>query len=406
LIKIIDNKHIPSIQNWMSILMKVDTQDSETHGILLRAVIDMRNQLCSAKSKCNADLGISMHQSSKNDDGDGEDDGIEWEEGGLMGDEPRKEAPKEEDREAIEGNESVSEGGKIEPAMMPSRTVKSEGSSEEANEPLREKLMDEAPVMPWGSYLDRWGSEHTVPANQRGLLLESHWGKVDFDALVPAEKVSEMNMQLSYYKPTASEIRPCLAPLKKGGLCQRRDLRVCPLHGPVVPRDTNTGIPIPVTSDTKESSSESSGRGKVPIRAASDEKGHVQADLMAQAVANVRARDEMELRKKMERKMEARRNREHNAAVLRDAALSRTAQGLGEIVGEDLEELYDADHLQRRSRGKGLEKAMLHPKPTAKDRLAKRLLNGRVNDATTRAIARNEDAADRGAFANQWGERC
>jgi hypothetical protein len=228
---------------------------------------------------------------------------------------------------------------------------------------------------------------------------------VDFDALLPTEKVSEMNMRLSYYKPAASEIRPCLAPLKKGGLCQRRDLRVCPLHGPVVPRDINTGIPIPATSDTKESSSGSSERGKVPIHAASDEKGHVQADLMAQAVANVRARDEIELRKKMERKMEARKNREHNAAVLRDAALSRTAQGLGEIIGEDLEELYDADH-SRRSRGKRarscLEKAMLHPKPTAKDRLTKRLLNGRVNDATTRAIARNEDAAYREAFANQW----
>ena len=134
-----------------------------------------------------------------------------------------------------------------------------------------------------------------------------------------------------------------------------------------------------------------------------DETGHVKADIVAQAVANVRARDAAELRKKIERKLEARKNREHNARVLRDAALSCTSQGLGEIIGEDLDKSYDEDHAHRiGKRAKSCLKAMLRPKPTTKDRLAKRLLNSQANDATTHAITQNEDAAYREAFANQW----
>jgi UV-stimulated scaffold protein A len=41
-------------------------------------------------------------------------------------------------------------------------------------DPEKSKLLAEAPVLPWSSVLDRWGSSGDVHVNQRGLEVESH----------------------------------------------------------------------------------------------------------------------------------------------------------------------------------------------------------------------------------------
>ncbi|MCP6508458.1 UV-stimulated scaffold protein A, partial [Klebsiella pneumoniae] len=66
---------------------------------------------------------------------------------------------------------------------------------------------------------------------------------VDNDAVIPAAKIAELSVHNSVYKEEPVEILPCRAPLKKGGLCQRRDIKICPFHGPIVPRDVE-GNPI------------------------------------------------------------------------------------------------------------------------------------------------------------------
>jgi hypothetical protein len=56
----------------------------------------------------------------------------------------------------------------------------------------------------------------------------------------------------------------------------------------------------------------------------------------------------------------------------------------------------------KRRRARGGLAALLKRKPTAKDRLAQRLLSGRVRDATINQLTRDEDANYREAFPNQW----
>ncbi|KAB5569326.1 hypothetical protein DKX38_003119 [Salix brachista] len=74
---------------------------------------------------------------------------------------------------------------------------------------LRSKLMAGAPVIKWGSFLDTWGSNRDVLASHRGLELESHRGRVDDDAVIPAKKIAGLNLQATLYKEDQVEIQPC-----------------------------------------------------------------------------------------------------------------------------------------------------------------------------------------------------
>lgn len=90
------------------------------------------------------------------------------------------------------------------PAKAGSRTV---ARSAAGGSPSIEELRASAPVVPWGSYLDHWGAEGTVPVDARGLVIENHWGPVDREATLPAERLREMNLRASYYEPEKKEIK-------------------------------------------------------------------------------------------------------------------------------------------------------------------------------------------------------
>ena len=76
-------------------------------------------------------------------------------------------------------------------------------------------------------------------ANSRGLEIEGHWGPTDADAVVPSERAAIFNQKVSFWEPkeAAREYPICGARLRDGTLCQRRDAKVCPFHGKIVPRD-------------------------------------------------------------------------------------------------------------------------------------------------------------------------
>ncbi|XP_047335339.1 UV-stimulated scaffold protein A homolog [Impatiens glandulifera] len=221
-------------------------------------------------------------------------------------------------------------------------------------DPERNKLLEEAPVIEWGSHLDNWGSREFL-ANQRGMEFESHWGRVDYDAVIPSEKIEELNIGATLYNEESVEIHPCSAPLRKGGLCQRRDLKICPFHGPIVARD-DEGNPI--------------------IQICSPESDLLE-QLAKQAVKNVHGRDEdeaknREFHKKAMKRARIAEVREHNASVLRDAAIASTSRSSG---FEDELRLTN-----RRSKEQSLA-SMLKKKVTSRDRLSQRLLNRRGRDA-------------------------
>ncbi|GJU26576.1 UV-stimulated scaffold protein A [Tanacetum coccineum] len=360
LYKLLVTKHLVAVQESISVLIRVELSDNRLRDSMLKEFIDIRNHLKSIKKKCE-EAGCVL--SSTVDEGEEED---MWEEGPS---------------ESFDISKSVAPIKQTEDHEKKSIETNVNPKVDMSLDPLKSKLLVEAPVMKWGSFLDNWGTNREFMANQRGLELESHWGRVDHDAVIPANKIAELNVQATVYEEEHKEIPQCRAPLKKGGLCQRQDLKVCPFHGPIIARD-DEGTPL---NDVKSSSMDD----EEP-----DLKNITKEELLKQAVNNVRERDKEAMKKREYDKKELKRAklakvRQHNDAVLRDAAIASTSASSA-IGGSETSLSREKDSLAK----------MLKKKATAKDRLARRLLS-------RKAMARQANLEDdhskyREAFPNQW----
>ena len=176
---------------------------------------------------------------------------------------------------------------------------------------------------------------------------------------------------------------------------------MCPFHGPIMPRDAE-GNPInrselSVSDKTAEElSTLVDGENRLEL-------GNTIAEQLArQAIKNVRNRDGEEKKKedykRLMKRVQLAKVREHNETVLRNAALASTSQS--EAIEGDVATV----HLNRRST-KGRKQtlaSMLREKVTTKDRIAKKLLNSNVTDAAVRQLRQGEEANYREAFPNQW----
>ncbi|KAL3517303.1 hypothetical protein ACH5RR_024205 [Cinchona calisaya] len=392
LYKVLVTKHLVAVQEGISVLIRVEGADNRFRDNTLKELIDIRNHLQSMKRKCE-DSGCALAKATT-----AEEEDI-WEEGTLESFANGQSFA--EEKNSVLSVASTS--GKIEDKTSEGGSSKftvekQQGGyrSTESN-PLRSKLMAEAPVMKWGSFLDNWGSNRDVLANQRGLELEGHWGRVDYDAVIPAEKIAELNVRATVYKEDPVEIQPCRAPLKKGGLCPRKDLRVCPFHGPMIPRD-DEGKPINL-DPTEEMQSELGGSNSSVEEMAPD----LVEQLVKQAVRNVRERDKETAKKRHHDKQDLKRAklakvREHNEAVLRDAALASTSRS--SYIGEGTEAASGPGSLARNKRD--TLASMLKKKETSKDRLAQKLLSTRARDATVKQLTAEGVSNYMEAFPNQW----
>jgi hypothetical protein len=322
----------------------------------LKEFIDTQNRLKSVKKRCE-EAGCSLLNSSKRD---GEEDF--WEEGDVVSIETPSSAPDNINKHTVMAstshNTSSDNLGSYATESKSSNTDSQlHGGNESKSDPLRSKLLTNAPVVSWGSHLDTWGSNRVFMANQRGLDLDSHWGRVDEDAVIPSDKIAELSVPAMPYEEKQIEIQPCRAPLRKGGLCRRRDMKICPFHGPIIPRD-DEGRPL------NPSPSED---GNVNIKTGLAEK------LAKQAVKNVRETDKeaakkREIDKQAFKRAKLAKIREHNEAVLRDAALASTSRSAA--FGED-------DEATKRDKKASLA-SMLKKKVTSKDRIARKLLSSRA----------------------------
>ncbi|KAA0039906.1 hypothetical protein IC582_027376 [Cucumis melo] len=383
------SKHMVSIQEWISVLVRVDSTDVRFRDSALREFIDLQNSLRAVKRKCE-ELGCNFTENANHDDKD-EDF---WEEGPVG---PTKNggsftSEKKNEDLVVEltsnviknaDNSKTSGGAHVDNVVKNGEVCCSNSASS-----LRNKLLADAPVIEWGSFLNTWDSRTDILANQRGLELQSHWGRVDYDATIPAEKIAELNVRASLYKEDQPEIQPCRAPLRKGGLCPRRDLKVCPFHGPIVPRD-DEGQQLNVSS-TLDDTTPDLNIGSVE-------------QLARQAVKNVRLRDKEAAEKREHDKKALKRAklakiREHNAGVLRDAALASTS--ISSALGENMETGGEGTR-SGRNKKKTLA-SMLRKKVSTKDRLSRRLLGAKSSALTKRELTLNEDANYREAFPNQW----
>ncbi|WOL00811.1 hypothetical protein Cni_G09524 [Canna indica] len=383
LFKLLVFKHLRSVQEWISVLIRVEPSDIKFRDTALKEFIDIRNHIQSVRNKC-VQLGCLLNEPSNQEEEDF------WEEGKIEDYKPENFIT----NRSLSNSVDASKTHKDNNAAPSYKKNLSESASQ------RSRLLAEAPVITWGPFLDNWGSRRDVLANQRGLELEGHWGRVDYDAVIPAEKIAELNVHCMVYKEDAVEIRPCLAPLRKGGRCQRRDLKVCPFHGPIIPRDAE-GNPIEGSSNkTEETEKDSSTITIRQIHDMRSEESHRLRKLTVekvakQAVKNIRERDrDVNLLKRAK----LAKVRDHNEVILREAAIASTSYS--EASGEQREALHD-----NRSEGKAKKPtlaSMLKKKVTTKDRITQRLLNTRVTESATKQILQGEDLNYREAFPNQW----
>lgn len=392
LYKVLVTKHLVGVQEWISVLIRVEAADDAFRNTSLKELIDIQNHLKSVKKKCE-DLGFAISKTTT-----AEEEDI-WEDGSLdslakvssaVTDKSSELCVASSSKQRISGTVMHSSNG-----SNGNKKLNRDSGGTEAD-PVRSKLLAEAPEVNWSSFLDYWDSNQDVLANQRGLELESHWGRVDYDAVIPAKRIAELSVPAILYKEDPVEILPCRAPLRKGGLCQRRDLRECPFHGPIIPRDDD-GNPINPNPSTEEMPPPSSVEEVVP--------SELVEQLARQAVRNVREKDREEAKKKEYDRLALKRAklaavRDHNEAVLRDAAMASTWRS--SHIGEEPETTNNGRSGRGRNKSSDTLAAMLKKKETAKTRLTQKLLNTKVRDEIVKRLTMQEDRSYKEAFHNQW----
>uniref|UniRef100_A0A803KZP0 UV-stimulated scaffold protein A C-terminal domain-containing protein n=1 Tax=Chenopodium quinoa TaxID=63459 RepID=A0A803KZP0_CHEQI len=390
LYKLLVKKHLVSVQEWISVLIRVEVDDVRFRDSALKEFIDVRNRITAVKKKCE-ESGCALPKIRESE----EDDDI-WEECKIESVEGSKDinvVPVDRKVLATDASErpECSKSG-----AKKKDVVKRRVSAGDSN-PLRGKLLAEAPFVNWGSSLDNWGEKRDVLVNQRGLEIDGHWGRVDSDAAIPSEKIAELNVHASLYKEEQAEVQPCRAPLRNGNLCHRKDLRVCPFHGPVIPRD-DKGNPIYPEDDAGKSVISLGNKGTSIRQNSSTEELNIDGlgisseQLAKTAVKNVREKDEEEIKRKESdkraiKKAKLAKVREHNDAVLREAAIASTSSSaaFGEVVPANTGERFT-----KKNKGPTLA-SMLRKKVTAKDRLAQKLLSSWAKDETVKQLTKGED---------------
>lgn len=423
--RLLVSKHFSTIQDWISVLVRVNLADNRFRDSALKEFIDVKNEIRAVRGQCN-ELGLDLDNVHRKKDVLEEDE-EDWVEGNIEVPSP----PRVVSTVDVAGSSKENRKGKR-VVDGGNGDVPNGGNRSQEMDPERKKLLSEAPLVSWSSVLDRWGSNIDAHVNQRGLELESHWGRMDNDAVIPAAKIAELNIHHSVYKEEPVEILPCRVPLKKGGLCQRRDLKICPFHGPIIPRDA-TGNPIGKNGGSSDaggdlleqkveireaggnpikrnegSDSECSQEGQEPSTSMmtninSDTGGDIDLSkitvdqLAMQAIKNVRKRD---MEDKARERAQRARIRQHNEDVLRQAAIASTPHSAA-AYGQPSEALGRRGRRRVKTKEPTLS-SMLKKKVTAKDRIAGRLLTARARDATIREASQHEDMTYREAFPNQW----
>lgn len=399
--KLLVTKHLISVQEGISLLIRVEVSENRTRDSMLKDLIDIRNNILAAKKKWE-EAGftiLSMTGIHENEETNEEEEDI-WEEddGKVRTDSVKNVAPVT--RSQQNENSSLPSSSDANRSTSESRSNKASETKKVGSSgvSLRDKLISEAPVMNWGSQMSNWDSTTEVRANYRGLELESHWGRVDQDAVIPAEKIAELNLQATVYREERTETPPCRAPLKKGGLCQRRDLRVCPFHGPIVPRD-DEGNPIiqetPLDEIENQTYSTTGINQDVPmdVTTSDSDPNQLARQIAKEALKNIREKDKEVMRKRA--KLVKVKVKEHNQEVMRDAAIASTSRS--NVIDEEFDRVFAA-----RKNKKQTFSSMRGKKTTAKDRISQRLFSNRVKGTKPQQLAQGNDEKCRETSANQW----
>ncbi|XVF33163.1 hypothetical protein REPUB_Repub17cG0144700 [Reevesia pubescens] len=171
---------------------------------MLKELIDIRNRLLSVKKDCE-ESGFAQPKTVKNKQEEEEDF---WEEGNIGSTENGSSTEPEKQKEAQSSNEEEKIKSIEDSNSKKSNKRNGHFALVSASSKVKDKAKEYTPVVNCGSFLDNWGpvSNRDMLVNQRGLELESYWGRVDYGAVIPAEKIAELNLQETVYQVNRAKL--------------------------------------------------------------------------------------------------------------------------------------------------------------------------------------------------------
>nr|CAD1839247.1 unnamed protein product [Ananas comosus var. bracteatus] len=158
--KLLVSKHLASVQEWISVLIRVELADNKFRDMALKEMIDIRNNIQSVRNRCKL-LGCVLDDAheQKAMKVDEEEEDL-WEEGKV---EIYNSGPSSINDSSVVNDMDVQ-------STSNDKTKPLDGRASSSNLE-RSKLLAEAPVMTWGPFLDNWGANRDALANQRGSSL-------------------------------------------------------------------------------------------------------------------------------------------------------------------------------------------------------------------------------------------
>ena len=124
-------------------------------------------------------------------------------------------------------------------------SIPSEKTSNSVMDEKRQKLLEQAPVVPFDMDLYFWGDPSAEVHKMVKTYLDNNWASKEHEGeyLIGDQEAARPTRMVTFSGSFQPVKWSCRAPLPSGKLCLRRDRVKCPFHGKIVPRD-ETGTPV------------------------------------------------------------------------------------------------------------------------------------------------------------------
>ncbi|KAJ3088341.1 hypothetical protein HK102_008980 [Quaeritorhiza haematococci] len=286
--KVLIKSHMELVTKWLDVFTKASGEDKEKHLQLLKQMIDLRNMALHTKRKAE-DLSITLQRPLDFVDREGGDDGSDEDDDEIFEEVPIHPAENNMDSESdsiippeqeevdkplktvspapprkirpnvvtndftgsswifrrphMEADDTGPSGSKQVRTGLSTKQGKESNGAGETMDPERAALLALAPEVEYGEDLEVWDKDEVL-LNTTGFESSHFWATNGENPVLSGEALNTLKKRLVFVEPEKpKDIQPCRAPLRTGGLCKRRDLVKCPVHGPIIPRDEN-GLPI------------------------------------------------------------------------------------------------------------------------------------------------------------------
>ncbi|KAJ3273353.1 hypothetical protein HDV01_004570 [Terramyces sp. JEL0728] len=240
------------VDRWLALVTKTEDEDVARQQAALKRLLDAKMELGLLEQVQNILDRVEI-QDDSDDSGEFED---------LDDYEPTKEEQVSNEKDSHKkANVYTKRTTGLQPVFKQQETVPSvEIDDIEPSEvdPALQEYFEKAPIVEYGQDLEYWSQKPTFHQISSNAILQSHrfMGASD-DKELPQETIEQLTKRSVYLEPAAvPEIRECGAKLKNGSRCKRKDLKRCPFHGPIIPRDAEGNATDPSQETLKKSTPE------------------------------------------------------------------------------------------------------------------------------------------------------